>query len=58
MSKMKWQIKYQMSNVNRVKLLSERTSGVPTVIFFVATTNLKWLVYVFRKTEYVKVSLQ
>ena len=26
-------IKYQMSNVNKVKLLSERTSGVPPVIF-------------------------
>ena len=26
----------QMSNVNKVKLLSERTSGVPLVIFSVA----------------------
>ena len=25
--------KYQMSNINKVKLLSERTSGVPPVIF-------------------------
>ena len=27
-------VKYKMSNVNKVKLLSERTSGVPPVIFF------------------------
>ena len=26
-------IKYQMSNFNKVKLLLERTSGVPMVIF-------------------------
>ena len=26
-------VKYQMSMVNKVKLLSERTSGVPPVIF-------------------------
>ena len=27
-------VKNQMSNVNKVKLLSERTSGVPPVIFW------------------------
>ena len=27
-------VKNKMSNVNKVKLLSERTSGVPPVIFF------------------------
>ena len=26
-------VKNQMSNVNKVKLLSERTSGVPSVVF-------------------------
>ena len=28
-----------MSNANKVKLLSERTSGVPPVIFYLATLN-------------------
>ena len=28
-------VKNQMSNVNKVKLLSERTAGVPPVIFFI-----------------------
>ena len=32
-------VKYQMSIVNKVKLLSERTSGVPPIIFFIFWRN-------------------
>ena len=33
-------VKYQMSNVNKVKLLSELTSGIPPVIFDQKDTSL------------------
>ena len=32
-------IKYQMSNVNRVNLMSERTSGAPPIIFIISMTH-------------------
>ena len=32
-------VECQISNVNEVKLLSERTSGVPPIIFFIAGTS-------------------
>ena len=40
-------VKCQMSNVNKVELLSERTSGVPPVIFFLHSSSPQCSVWVY-----------
>ena len=50
-------IKCQISNVNKVKLLSERTSGVPPVIFFLDTERFQSISIVFLHQEYQHVNI-
>ena len=49
-------VEYQVSNINKVKLLSERTSGVPPVIFIMEChrTNTDTNINDIQYPEYAK----
>ena len=53
-------VEYQVSNVNKVKLLSERTSGVPSVIFIMEghRTNTDTNINDIQYPEYTKCFLK
>ena len=53
-------VEYQVSNVNKVKLLSERTSGVPPVIFIMEChrTNTDTNINDIQYPEYAKCFLK